>query len=1756
MRQVKAVALAVSVFVTLLNAAFSQVPTGVPAFGTYNKGSIDTVNLATLNTHIEIAVRSTPGRIVPFSAALSMDPATIYSPAHNLSNHTWYWNEPIGPANTNPNWPNDADQIPLRASAAYGSPVPLSVVRQACTINLQNYQGSASTVLYNSSTRVVTILGSFGNHFAAGNMVTFSTFGHNTWLNGWLATLLSATSSQITFNGPQPTFTGTDSGTVTRATDKWSVGSYTDIHDTSHPTILNTFDPIGCTGNSSFTASSNDGFLTTATATQYSTQANDSISAKVTTPSGLTLQSEAFCNSGGIRTSSPQPCSSGNSAIADLNGNRVSVVSNNPNGGYVFTDSTGNTVLTANDESGLNATYSYTGPNSTTEQFTFTYSPFTAQSPTFGCSGITELTGTATVQLVTKITLPDNSYYSFTYEPTPGTPSHTTGRIQSVTLPTGGTITYTYNGPHSGVSCEDGGISGFTRQTPDGTWTYSRSFNPTTFMWTTTVTDPQGNNTVYTFSGQKTVSTPACPNLCTAAAYEVQRQTYQLVNGNQLLMQTILTCYNNNFTNCAKYVFGTPVITQIDRYTYLPGLSNPSLSETKYSTALLTEDKEFDFGATLPPGNNPVSDRVIQYGTYSNGSCTALGKNLLNRPCTDTTSSGGTVLLQTTYSYDANGNLLSSRSLVSGSTFLTKSFTYYPSGLIKVATGTNGATTTYTYGNCNSSYPTSVARQISSNTTLSVSSQWDCTGEALTSSTDENGQTTTYSYIDPTTGYLDPYWRAAAETDPLGNVVHYTYSPTTFELTLLFGSGNSSTVDVLTTTDDQGRMYLTQTRQAPGASNFDTVVEGYDSDGRPTTVGIPCVSTASLPCTSPATTTTYDNLGRQIQVTDGGGGYTAYNYAPGGTYQNDVLVTVGPAPSGENLKQKQYEYDGLSRLTSVCEITSVSGSGTCGQSHAQTGLWTRYKYDALGRLVGVCQNTAVPLSTDCVQSPSAGQQTRTYAYDGLGRLTSETNPESGTTTYTYDNLAANYCGPNSASSSGGDLMAVTDANGNHICYAYDQVHRVTDVTNNNESATNPCKRFRYDNTGGVLGTIPSGVTVNYPLGNLAEAETDTCANPITSASMLTDEWSSYSKSGELIDLYESTPHSGGYYHTTAHYFSNGTIQTLSGVGQQSTYNYGIDGEGRLKTNTQGSSNFVTNTTYNAAGQPLTISLSLGDSDNYTYDPNTGRMTGYTFIVGSTPKSMAGGLTWNTNGTLRTLAVTDGFNSGGTQTCNFGTSTTAGYDDLGRLVSANCGSAWSQTFSYDPFGNLTKNGSLTWNPGYNQSTNRYTLGGTTYDADGNPLNDSFHSYTWNVYGKPATVDSTTTLTYDAFDSLVEKNASGTYSQIEYSPIGKVAVMSGQTQTRAYVPLPGGEILSPNPDTFWHLDWLGSVRLASSASGRTVTFDRAFAPFGETYDAVTGGTTNPQFAGHTQDTISDEYDTDAREYHPNQGRWISPDPSGIDAADPLNPQSWNRYAYVLNNPLRLVDPDGRDCVIITDMSKDWEYAEGVLGLVPLSLTNSATEFQVIPGDGPCPGDNGFYFPGHVQHVERVDENGNVWAVVDGVLQCSGVGCPTDVSVQVKDSISDDQIPWYGPNPAVANGMQQWFISELKKALTPHVCGGGGFGFVGGQVKIPKTNIHGEVLGVVNVDKKSGVSTGVIVEGKVTKRLSLGGEYAYNWRSHKWQGEGLGFLGKETASVKWGAGGGGVLLSTHGDIGAYGFLGPAGGGGYTTLKFGGCD
>jgi RHS repeat-associated protein len=258
---------------------------------------------------------------------------------------------------------------------------------------------------------------------------------------------------------------------------------------------------------------------------------------------------------------------------------------------------------------------------------------------------------------------------------------------------------------------------------------------------------------------------------------------------------------------------------------------------------------------------------------------------------------------------------------------------------------------------------------------------------------------------------------------------------------------------------------------------------------------------------------------------------------------------------------------------------------------------------------------------------------------------------------------------------------------------------------------------------------------------------------------------------------------------------------------------------------------------------------------------------------------------------------------------------------------------------------------------------YSIPGVTvsYDKNGNLLRDNLNTYTWDPnWGNPASINSTN-LIYDALGRMVEQQNGSTYTQMLYNQAGKTAIMNGQTLTKAFVYLPGGETAIYNSSGlayYRHADSLGSSRVTST-SARGVYSDSAYAPFGENYDLT--GTADVSFTGQNADITSSLYDFTFREHSPSQGRWISPDPSGLAAGDPTNPQTWNRYAYVLNNPLSNVDPLGLDCIYLNDAGN---------GVDSIDHNSDPEE---------CSGNNngGYWIPGTVADsswVTSIDQNNN--------------------------------------------------------------------------------------------------------------------------------------------------------------------------------------
>jgi RHS repeat-associated protein len=137
---------------------------------------------------------------------------------------------------------------------------------------------------------------------------------------------------------------------------------------------------------------------------------------------------------------------------------------------------------------------------------------------------------------------------------------------------------------------------------------------------------------------------------------------------------------------------------------------------------------------------------------------------------------------------------------------------------------------------------------------------------------------------------------------------------------------------------------------------------------------------------------------------------------------------------------------------------------------------------------------------------------------------------------------------------------------------------------------------------------------------------------------------------------------------------------------------------------------------------------------------------------------------------------------------------------------------------------------------------------------------------------------------------------------------------------------------------------------------VCYDADYYPFQGERAYVTTCAPAYRFAGMKFDQESSDYYTLNRYYPPNLGRWLSPDPV---AGSIYNPQSLNRYAYVLNNPMNFIDPLG----LHDQLPKGWECVpsdEDCQGVRPPRCNNMTCVWEYwrsticsINGHwGPCP------------------------------------------------------------------------------------------------------------------------------------------------------------------------------------------------------------
>ncbi|MBZ5566423.1 MAG: RHS repeat-associated core domain-containing protein [Acidobacteriia bacterium] len=231
--------------------------------------------------------------------------------------------------------------------------------------------------------------------------------------------------------------------------------------------------------------------------------------------------------------------------------------------------------------------------------------------------------------------------------------------------------------------------------------------------------------------------------------------------------------------------------------------------------------------------------------------------------------------------------------------------------------------------------------------------------------------------------------------------------------------------------------------------------------------------------------------------------------------------------------------------------------------------------------------------------------------------------------------------------------------------------------------------------------------------------------------------------------------------------------------------------------------------------------------------------------------------------------------------------------------------------------------LTGGSGYNHWYNfnaKHQVPEFQYDAAGNVLYDGSHYYTYDAEGRVIAVDGGyaaggSTYYYDAEGRrariLQGANQPSGLNDYVYDISGKMIAVLGDSGSlsRGEVFAGGRHLVTYANSTtyFTHADGLGTERVRTDPQGNVVNVCTSLA-FGDGKSCTGPYTSANQFTGEPFDYWSGLDHFWFRDYSSNPGRWMSPDPAGLAAVDPSNPQSLNRYAYVMNNPTNLIDPLG--------------------------------------------------------------------------------------------------------------------------------------------------------------------------------------------------------------------------------------------------------
>ncbi len=807
-----------------------------------------------------------------------------------------------------------------------------------------------------------------------------------------------------------------------------------------------------------------------------------------------------------------------------------------------------------------------------------------------------------------------------------------------------------------------------------------------------------------------------------------------------------------------------------------------------------------------------------------------------------------------------------------------------------------------TFGNLNSEAITGIGM-----TPRTTTLNWGTNGQFPISITNAAGEVTATEY-DPSLGVqtkqtapntivtnwgYDVFGRRTSEVRPDGTSTTWSFAncaPSCVNgnnRTILTETAKKTDTSVLTDRiaylDQFDRPLVVNERLLSGYSRVETQ---YDALGRVSQRSVPCLASS---CTNYWATFTYDALNR---------------------------VTLQQRPKSATdatLQSTSFAYLGRATVITDAEgkiatkVTKVAGM--LGRSKDHDGYYQTFNYDAFGSLVGVSDSLTNSLFS------------ATYDYGQGAYQRTTTDTDLGSRSYTYNAL--------------GEITNSSDGKSQSFSFTYDALSRVKTRVEPEHTTTYAYGNLASDHIGRLDKVSMPGYSEEYTYDNKGR---------LTKRRIASDATYDYDYT------YDST---SGLLRTMSYPASIGPDPPLK---LEYSYQNGLLQQVKDSNST---TIFWLANSMNQRGQVTQQTLGNGVVTNRTFDAVTGWVNSMQSGVGSGAALQNESYLFDRVGNVIQR-----------QNGNAGLTENFYYDNLYRLDYSTLGTVGPVTnldLAYDPMGNITSRSDVAGGAAWTyHATKKHAVvqaGNSSftysYDANGNAQARNGYTIDWTSYNYPSVIrgpNKTMTFSYGTDRQRFKQiytNGSTTETTMYVGALLEKVTMGSVVDWRHYVNV-GGQavavvsrkndgVATTNTTRYVLEDHQGSVSQILASNG-TAYVSESFTAFGARRDASTwsGPCPCPDLA-KIKDTTRRGYTEheaiggvsmglnhmNGRVQDAITGRFLSPDPF---VARPGLTQGFNRYAYVLNNPLRYTDPSGFTHEVINTC--DYCWGQGIWDLGPSS------------------------------------------------------------------------------------------------------------------------------------------------------------------------------------------------------------------------------